>query len=96
MFESRENEESVRTEKICGNCKNEWRDGDKYCRYCGAPMDHPEYRVKGFYPLYGPGLVRRRHSCRKCGYTWETVAMVHEEKYCPECGARVIIKMLRY
>ena len=24
--------------KVCANCKENYINGDKYCRYCGAPM----------------------------------------------------------
>ena len=74
-------------EKVCGNCHNFWREGDKYCRYCGAPMNHPEYIVRDIACIYGPPPVLRGHSCQKCGYGWQTEQMIDRERFCPKCGA---------
>ncbi len=82
-------------EKICMNCQNTWREGDKYCRYCGAPMNQPGYKVREFYIIYGPMPVRRKHKCEKCGFTWENTLMIDKERYCPHCGYSVSIKEMR-
>ena len=86
--------EDMTKEKICRNCKNSWREGDKYCRYCGAPLDYPDYKIKEFYTIYGPRPVRRKHSCKKCKYTWDTDLMVDKEEHCPRCGSSVEIVVI--
>lgn len=75
--------------KVCRNCRNTWREGDRYCRYCGAPMVNPGYIIREFSTIYGPMPVRRRHVCSRCKYTWETELMIDDEDYCPKCGAAV-------
>lgn len=73
--------------KVCGNCHETWREGDKYCRYCGAPMEHPDYIVREFACIYGPEPVLRKHTCTKCGFAWKTELMIDDERFCPKCGA---------
>ena len=68
-----------RTRKVCANCKNSYREGDKYCRYCGAPLGN-------FACIYGPPPVERTHKCEKCGFSWKTTLMIDNEQWCPECG----------
>ncbi len=80
---------NVPKEKVCRNCRNTWREGDKYCRYCGAPMNNPDYKIEEFYTIYGPRPIRRKHVCSKCNYTWETQLMIDRENHCPKCGAKV-------
>ena len=75
--------DNIPKQKVCRNCQNTWREGDKYCRYCGAPMDNPSYIIKKFYTIYGPMPIKRKHVCSKCNYTWETE---DKEDYCPQCG----------
>lgn len=72
--------------KVCANCKNEYIRGDKYCRYCGAPMGKPTYIKENFACIYGPPPIKRTHTCAKCGYSWETYEMVDLERWCPKCG----------
>jgi RNA polymerase subunit RPABC4/transcription elongation factor Spt4 len=72
--------------RVCANCKNTYREGDKYCRYCGAPMGKPDFIEEDFACIYGPPPVTRVHKCKKCGYSWETSLMIDDEKWCPECG----------
>ena len=72
--------------KVCANYKNAYRDGDKYCRYCGAPMGKPDFIEEDFACIYGPPPVTRVHKCKKCGYTWSTSLMIDSERWCPECG----------
>ena len=73
--------------KVCANCRRNWRDGDRYCRYCGAPLDKPD-----FLPdtpgarIYGPPPMVREHRCARCGYSWQTRLMQDREAYCPQCG----------
>ena len=72
--------------KVCGNCKNTYLEGDRYCRFCGAPMGTPVFIEEEFSCLYGPMPVRRTHKCEKCGHTWETIKMIDNERWCPKCG----------
>ena len=72
--------------EVCKNCKNKYRSGDKYCRFCGAPLGKPGYIEEDFACIYGPMPRKRVHKCAECGYTWETNLMIDEERYCPECG----------
>ena len=72
--------------KICANCRSGYIEGDKYCRFCGAPMGIPEFIKEDFATIYGPPPVKRTHHCIKCGFTWETWEMIDDEKYCPQCG----------
>ena len=72
--------------KVCANCKETYIEGDKYCRYCGAPMGKAAYIEEIFADIYGPPPVKRVHSCKKCGYCWETGYMIDDERYCPKCG----------
>ena len=72
--------------KICANCKSGYIEGDRYCRFCGAPMGTPEFVEENFATIYGPPPVKRTHHCIKCGFTWETWEMIDYENYCPQCG----------
>lgn len=76
----------VRMREVCGNCKNTYREGDKYCRYCGAPLGKPDYIEEHFACIYGPEPKERVHKCENCGYEWETCLMIDDEKHCPVCG----------
>ncbi len=71
---------------VCANCKQTYIDGDKYCRYCGAPMGTPDYIDETIACLYGPPPVKRTHACEKCGFSWETNLMLDRERWCPKCG----------
>jgi len=71
---------------VCANCKKAYVKGDKYCRYCGAPMGKPEYIEEDFGCIYGPPPTKRVHTCAKCGYSWQTYLMIDDEKWCPKCG----------
>ena len=73
-------------QKVCPNCRNPWREGDKYCRYCGSPMTAPSYIEFEMTCIYGPPPVERKHVCQSCGYTWTTCAMLDRERRCPKCG----------
>ena len=74
--------------KVCANCKETYIEGDKYCRYCGAPMGKASYIEEDFACIYGPPPVKRVHTCKKCGYSWETDYMIDNERHCPKCGGR--------
>lgn len=74
--------------KVCANCKSPYVEGDRYCRYCGAPLGTAEYIEEDFDCIYGPPPVRRVHTCSKCGYSWETGLMIDNENWCPKCGGR--------
>ena len=67
--------------KVCANCKETYIEGDKYCRYCGAPMGKAAYIDEDF-------ACKRVHTCKKCGYSWETELMIDDERWCPQCGGR--------
>ena len=71
--------------EVCANCKGTYFKGDKYCRYCGAPMGEPEYIVEILPVLYGPP-VKRFHTCANCGYTWYSIGPIDKGRYCPQCG----------
>lgn len=72
--------------KVCGNCNNYYIDGDKYCRYCGAPLGRPEFIDEDFATIYGPPPIKRVHTCDNCGYSWETEMMIDRQIFCPKCG----------
>lgn len=74
--------------KVCGNCKKTYIEGDRYCRFCGAPMGTPAYIPEQFACIYGPMPVKRIHTCQSCGYTWDTMQMIDNERFCPICGGR--------
>lgn len=77
----------------CGNCHEYMQEMDKYCRFCGTkrgkgafePYDDEQYCI------YGPRPVKRDHKCPQCSYTWTNCVIVDNEKYCPECGAGIVI-----
>ena len=71
---------------VCANCGNAYIDGDRYCRFCGAPMGKPKFIMQEFACIYGPPPVKRVHKCVKCGFTWETCSMVDRQDFCPRCG----------
>ena len=76
--------------KICANCKNDYTSGDKYCRFCGAPMgapmEAPSYNEESFQLIYGPPPVLRTHTCEKCKLSWYTNKSFDDERFCPWCG----------
>ncbi len=80
------NRKNTPKKKICANCSGPYREGDKYCRYCGAPMGKPKVIDDDFACIYGPPPAKRTHVCSKCGNTWETSLMIDNEEYCPVCG----------
>ena len=72
--------------RVCANCGSTYIEGDKYCRFCGAPMGEPKFIIEDFACIYGPPPVTRTHTCAKCGFTWTTCKMIDDERFCPECG----------
>lgn len=78
--------------KVCANCKNTFVQGDKYCRYCGAPLGKPDYIEEDFACIYGPPPMKRIHKCAECGYSWATNLMIDDEKFCPKCGGAAPVK----
>ncbi len=80
MFESKK--------KVCANCRQTYIEGDKYCRYCGAPMGTPIFIDEVFECVYGPEPMKRYHICAKCGYSWETNLMTDLERFCPKCRGK--------
>lgn len=72
--------------KVCANCKHDYIDGDRYCRFCGAPMGKPDYIEENYACIYGPPPIERIHKCEKCGYQWTTEMMIDDERWCPICG----------
>ena len=83
-FEDERND--VPKRMVCANCKNDYNEGDKYCRFCGAPMGKPDFIEEDFSCIYGPPPTERVHKCSRCGYEWTTIEMVDKERYCPKCG----------
>ena len=75
-----------RKHAVCANCRQAYITGDKYCRYCGAPLGEPEYIPEDLAFIYGPPPTERKHICRNCGHTWTTFLMIDKEEFCPECG----------
>ena len=67
---------------ICSNCKNRYTEGDKFCRYCGAPNGTPVYIIDRYAMIYGPPYSAV-HKCEKCGYE---PAEGTTPRFCPECG----------
>ena len=84
--------EDERMEAVCPNCKSDWIQGDRYCRFCGAPMNQPGYKIRNFACIYGPEPRLRKHECPQCHYSWETNQMIDREKYCPRCGAEAEVQ----
>lgn len=84
----------ISVREVCRNCKGSYFKGDKYCRFCGAPMGKPEYIEEIILFLYGPPPPKQVHTCDKCGYSWETYGRLADEiygrinnvNYCPKCG----------
>ena len=73
----------------CGNCHNQFKPADKYCRICGTE------RSKGVYfPykeqclfLYG-APIKKKYKCAVCNNIW--ISPDYDSKYCPECGSNSI------
>jgi len=72
----------------CGNCHKNLGNNDQYCRYCGTKRGEGEFKPyeNVSYCIYGPAPRLRLHSCKSCGYEWNTHSMVASERYCPKCG----------
>ena len=84
--------QSQGNEKVCSNCKNEFIEGDSYCRYCGAKLCEEFIPINdSFDCIYGPPPIQRHHVCSNCGFTWDTVLMIDQQRHCPKCGERVSI-----
>ncbi len=77
---------NISVREVCGNCKGRYFKGDKYCRFCGAPMGKPDYIKEVMLILYGPPPPKLVHTCDKCGYSWETYGRIDDVRYCPKCG----------
>ncbi len=73
--------------KVCANCNKRYIEGDRFCRYCGAPYGRPKFIEERFEVIYGPRPITRQHICKECGYKWETYCMVDNERCCPKCGS---------
>ena len=72
----------------CGNCQSYLERGDKYCRMCGTKVGEGAFEPwQNFMEcIYGPMPVERTHRCSVCGYTWKTLMMIDQQRYCPKCG----------
>lgn len=88
IFKKKKDKPDRNKRKVCANCKENYIEGDKYCRFCGAPMGKAAYIDENFACIYGPPPVTRVHTCSKCGYSWETCQMIDDERFCPKCGGR--------
>ena len=75
----------------CGNCHKELDEGDLYCRFCGTRFGEGTYEPYEdiVQIVYGPPPTIRKHTCKKCGYNWNSWSMIDEEKYCPKCGGNI-------
>ena len=71
---------------VCANCHNKYVENDKFCRFCGAPMGTPFFIEEKIACIYGPMPIKRKHTCEKCGFVWETHSMVDRAAWCPQCG----------
>ena len=74
--------------KVCANCKETYIEGDKYCRYCGAPMGKAAFIEEDFACIYGPPPVKRGHTCKKCGHSWAPQLLIDDERWRPPCRRR--------
>ena len=84
----------IRKRAICANCKSRYIEGDKYCRYCGAPNGSPEYIQETFASIYGPPY-RSAHKCKECGFSWENSGLGSDrQKWCPKCGGKAPVEDL--
>ena len=77
---------NTRLRKVCSNCNKTYIEGDKFCRFCGAPLGRAKYIEDEFAMIYGPRPMKRFHKCQRCGYEWETELMVDKQAWCPKCG----------
>ena len=71
---------------VCANCGKPYRKGDRHCRFCGKEMGKPRYVFEPTACVYGPPPIKRNHTCKACGYSWDTYSMIDDERWCPECG----------
>ena len=80
------------TEKQCGNCRADLVDGAKFCCVCGTKVGDGLYEP--YQPfmecLYGPIPNKRKNTCKKCNYEWETHFMELDVKFCPKCGKTTV------
>ncbi len=78
------------SEKVCASCRARVDSNDRYCRVCGAIMNPvvSNNADRIMQCIYGPPPRKRKHTCVKCNYTWETVSMIDNQKYCPKCGGK--------
>ena len=83
----------IRRTDRCGNCDALFRENEKYCRYCGTRRGAGPFvpSRSPMVPVYGPPPIERVRKCTHCDYTWQTVAMIDRENYCPQCGASSVI-----
>ncbi len=86
---------NVSKKKVCRNCKEPYIEGDKYCRYCGAPMGKPSFIEDDLACLYGPP-VTCTHVCEACGFTWKRSFLgsssSDKQRFCPQCGGKAPVK----
>ncbi len=80
---------------ICGNCGNPLNADDFYCRKCGTKRGEGKFepRHNMIQCIYGPAPVKRIRKCTKCKKKWETMMMVDNQNFCPDCGAPSTIIM---
>lgn len=85
------NEWSTDYTNRCGNCHSMLSEEDKYCCCCGTKRGEGKFEpYKNIMQcIYGPMPRKRVHECTLCNYTWDTMSMIDNQKFCPECGARV-------
>lgn len=79
---------------ICGNCKNDLKPRDRYCRFCGAKRSPipfvPEDNLMCC--VYGPPYSVKC-TCKACGYDYIDSALgaPHKQYFCPKCGGECFV-----
>lgn len=85
-----DNEWSTDYTNRCGNCHKSLDENEKYCRYCGTKRGEGAFQPYQniMQCIYGPMPQKRVHKCTACDHWWQTMLMIDNEKFCPECGSR--------
>lgn len=87
------------SKKVCSNCKNDYIEEDKYCRFCGHLSENPIYTTNdNFNPELGIFRSKHKitkeyiifsniHTCDKCNHQWKAFGYGEDtQDYCPQCG----------
>ena len=79
----------------CGNCHQELREKDKFCRFCGTRRGDGKFKpfLNSMYAVYGPP-VKTKLKCNACEFSWESECLGSDRsKYCPQCGSEKIVQV---